>query len=81
MNKQHYDCIMTTFELDSYSSVWYEDYSRLDVSQLEIGQNVRTELFYIFCPDLGCDIVSHLPSEQIAQDIIRYIKETEVLFI
>lgn len=81
MTKDHYDYIVAQFGLTDQQTWWHKDYTRITSAELTIGFNTRSYLAYIYCESLEYDLASHLDSVQLAEEIIRSIKETELLFV
>lgn len=81
MNYAHYHHVIERFGLTDYQTCWHNEYAKITSNDLMIGVNTRSRLAYIYCESLGYDLASQLESVHTAEEIIQYIKETELLFV
>lgn len=84
MNKEHFQLICEQFNVDQYwygNSDWYTSYDNLSIANLEIKQSkTGATTSSIVGRGKYITLLVSLPL-QTAENILRTIKETEILFL
>lgn len=90
MNKNHYDHIIEKFNLDDCQVAgmrnrYHDGYRKVNVNQLYAKNSLKDEPWAIAIwwvdGEQQLRVFKFLPSIKFAEQIIEYIKETEILFV
>lgn len=84
MKKEHYEYVADRYNLYEYSNynLFDDDISRAICSEIFARKTYSSSVYVISsCKRFDRGMIIRLPSLELAEEIVQFIKDTEILFV